>query len=272
VGGREGGVAVGGREELGSGEPLLLVHGVGASRAVWRLVLPRLAATRRVIAPDMPGFGDTPPAGVGFDLDAVADRVVELAGVDAFDLVGHSLGGAVAVALAVRRPDAVRRLVLVAPAGLAPRPVEVADALGRAAAPAVHLRRVLGRPFADRPSARWAMFGTTVHDPGRLHPDVARLMLDASEGATRVAEGVREAVVADLRSALAASPVPVGLVWGEADRIVPFAGLAALRELRPDAAVVTLPRTGHVPQLERPAAFAAALERVLAALPRGADG
>ena len=56
-------------------------------------------------------------------------------------------------------------------------------------------------------------------------------------------------------------------MWGESDRIVAFAGLEALRRLRPDAVVETLPRTGHVPQLERPAAFAAALD-ALAALPR----
>ena len=86
-----------------------------------------------------------------------------------------------------------------------------------------------------------------------------------------MAEGVREAVAADLRERARGGPVPLGLVWGEADRIVAFGGLEALRRLRPDAAVETLPRTGHVPQLERPAAFAAALERVLAALARPAD-
>jgi pimeloyl-ACP methyl ester carboxylesterase len=80
-------------------------------------------------------------------------------------------------------------------------------------------------------------------------------------------EGVREAVAADLRGALADAPMPVGVLWGERDRVVAFGGLDAVRRLRPDAAVVTLPRTGHVPQLERPAAFAAALERVLDALP-----
>jgi pimeloyl-ACP methyl ester carboxylesterase len=255
-----------GREEAGEGEPLVLIHGVGTSRAIWGPVLPRLAATRRVIAVDLPGFGASPPLGRGFDLDAVADRVAELAGVSRFDLVGHSLGGAVAVALAARRPGAVRRLVLVAPAGLAPRPARLAAVLGAAAAPASEVRRRLGRPFADHASARWAMFATTVHDPARLHPDAARLLLDASASATRVAEGIREAVAADLRGALAAAPMPLGLVWGEADRVVAYGGLAALRRLRPDAEVVTLPRTGHVPQVERPAAFTAALERVLAAL------
>jgi pimeloyl-ACP methyl ester carboxylesterase len=62
-------------------------------------------------------------------------------------------------------------------------------------------------------------------------------------------------------------------MWGESDRIVAFAGLEPLRRLRPDAVVVTLPRTGHVPQLERPAAFASALTRLLDALdpPAGAE-
>jgi pyruvate dehydrogenase E2 component (dihydrolipoamide acetyltransferase) len=247
----------------------VLVHGVGASRRIWEPVLPRLAVARRVICVDLPGFGESPPVGEGFDLAAVADRVAAIAGVPRFDLVGHSLGGAVAVALAARRPDAVRRLVLVAPAGLAPRPARVAEALGALAAPASHVRRVLGGPFADRASARRAMFGMTVHDAGRLHPDAARLMLEASATATRVGEGVREAVAADLREALAASRIPLGLLWGESDRIVAFGGLDQLVRLRPDALVETLPRTGHVPQLERPAAFAAALHRVLAALPVG---
>jgi pimeloyl-ACP methyl ester carboxylesterase len=161
----------------------------------------------------------------------------------------------------------VRRLLLVAPAGLTPRPDGLAAALGALAAPAVEVRRRLGRPFAGRASARWAMFGTTVHDPGRLHPQTAQLMIDASATATRMGAGVREALRADLRGALAGAQMPVGLLWGEADRVVSFAGLEALRGLRPDAVVVTLPRTGHVPQLERPAAFAAALERVLHALP-----
>jgi pimeloyl-ACP methyl ester carboxylesterase len=110
------------------------------------------------------------------------------------------------------------------------------------------------------------MFGTTVADAGRLHPEDARLMLDASHGARRVAAGVRRALEADLRDDLAAAPMPVGLIWGTADRVVPYSGLEALRRLRPDALVETLPATGHIPQVERPEDFAAALERVLAAL------
>ena len=244
----------------------MLLHGVGTSRAIWSRVIGPLAQGRRVLAVDMPGFGDSPPPGPGFDLAAVADRIVEGLALERFDLVGHSLGGAVAVATAARHPEAVRRLVLVAPAGLAPRATSVAAALGAAAEGAVAVRRSLGRRWAGHASARWAMFGATVADAGALSPADARLLIDSSAGARRIADGVREALEADLRDDLAAAPMPVALIWGAADRVVPYRGLEPLRRLRPDAAVATLDGTGHIPQLERPAEFAAALERLLGEL------
>jgi pimeloyl-ACP methyl ester carboxylesterase len=255
-----------GRDEHGSGDPLVLLHGVGTSRAVWSRVTGALANGRRVVAVDLPGFGASPPPGPGFDLDAVADRIVTGLGIERFDLVGHSLGGAVAVATAARHPERVRRLVLVAPAGLAPRAAGLAAALGAAAEGAVAVRRLLGRRWVEHASARWAMFGTTVADPGALSPTDARLLIDSSDGARRIADGVREALEADLRDDLAAAPMPVALIWGAADRVVPYSGLEPLRRLRPDAVVATLSDTGHIPQVERPGEFAAALERLLGEL------
>jgi pimeloyl-ACP methyl ester carboxylesterase len=250
----------------GAGDALVLLHGVATSRLVWRRVIEPLARGRRVIAVDVPGFGESEPAGPGFDLDAVADRLV--AGIEpgSFDLVGHSLGGAVAVAAAARHPDRVRRLVLVAPAGLEPRATRVAAALGAAAERAVHARRTFGYQLVGRSRGRQAMFGATVADAGRMHPEDARLLLDASNGARRVAAGVQRALEADLRADFAAAPMPIGVIWGAADRVVPYSGLQALRRLRPDAVVETIPTTGHIPQIERPAEFAAALERILAKL------
>ncbi len=257
-----------GREDHGGGEgtPLVLLHGVATSRMIWRHVTGPLSAGRSVVAVDVPGFGESAAAGAGFELDAVADRIVAALGLDAFDLVGHSLGGAIAVAIAARHPEAVRRLVLVSPAGLAPRAAGVAEVLGRAADVATRARRALGYPFVDRSLARWAMFGTTVADPGRLDPDDARMLLEASDGAQRVAEGIAQALAADLRDDLVNARVPVGLIWGAADRVVPYGGLDALRRLRPEAPVETLTATGHIPQVEDPAGFTAALERILAAL------
>jgi pimeloyl-ACP methyl ester carboxylesterase len=255
-----------GRDELGAGDPLVLLHGVATSRMIWRRVTASLAERRRVIAIDLPGFGGSAPAGQGFDLDAVADRIVDGLGLERVDLVGHSLGGAVAVATAARHPARVRRLVLVAPAGLAPRAIRTAAALGVAAERTVAARRALGRRWTDHAAARWAMFGTTVADAGALTRDDALLLLDASEGALRVAAGIRAALAADLRDDLAAAPMPVGLIWGAVDRVVPYRGLEQLRRLRPDAVVETLARTGHIPQVEQPHEFARALERVLDAL------
>jgi pyruvate dehydrogenase E2 component (dihydrolipoamide acetyltransferase) len=251
------------RDEHGAGEPLVLLHGVATSRLVWRRVVEPLARGRRVIAVDVPGFGESAPAGPGFELEQVADALIGGLAVERFDLVGHSLGGAVAVATAARRPAAVRRLVLVAPAGLAPRATRIAAVLGAAAERAEYARRVLGHRLVARARARRVMFGASVADAGRLHPADARLLLDASIGARRVAAGVRSALEADLRDDLATAPMPLGVIWGTADRIVPYAGLEAVRRLRPDTAVETLAATGHIPQIEHPAAFVAALERIL---------
>lgn len=252
-----------GRDDHGDGEPLVLLHGVATSRLIWCRVAEPLARGRRVIAVDVPGFGQSAPVGPGFELEQVADQLVDGLGLERFDLVGHSLGGAVAVATAARHPEAVRRLVLVAPAGLAPRATSVAAALGAAAERAVYARRALGYQLVARARGRRAMFGATVADAGRMHPQDARLLLDASRGARRVSAGVRRALEADLRDDLAAARMPVGLIWGTADRVVPYSGLEALRRLRPDAVVETLPATGHIPQIEDPAAFVAALERIL---------
>jgi pimeloyl-ACP methyl ester carboxylesterase len=100
-------------DETGHGPPLVLLHGVGASRAVWRLVTPALAEDRRVIAPDLPGFGESAPAANGFDLDsaaaALADPLAERAG-GPFDLLGNSLGGRTSSAASCcpRRPGSPR--------------------------------------------------------------------------------------------------------------------------------------------------------------------
>ena len=147
-------------ERVGSGDPLVLVHGVGTTRAVWRHTVPYLAAHRDVVSLDLPGFGDSPPAGPGFPLDEVADAVASEAIGSAeapLDLLGASLGGAVALALAGRRPDLVRSLILLAPAGFAPRPGAIAAPAGLAAAGFMYGRRVLGAPLVGNPLARRAL-------------------------------------------------------------------------------------------------------------------
>lgn len=256
-------------DELGAGRPLVLVHGLGTSRGVWRHVTGSLAENALVMVPDLPGFGDSPPAGPGFELGAVADRLAaELcrrAG-EPFELVGHSLGGAVAVALARRHPRAIRALVLMAPAGFAPRGPLVAGALARGARPFLAARGRVGSVLAGSPTARRLLLWGTVADARRLPEADARFMLAASARATRLREALETVLACDLADDLERLTVPVGLIWGERDRVVPVAAGERLARALPRIPLERIEDAGHVPQLERPRAYLAALGRVREAL------
>ena len=261
---------------VGDGEPIVLLHGVGTNRTIWYRAAPLVAAEteggppRRVITPDLPGFGESAPAGPGFDLDVVADRLADgLAGATEgrFDLLGHSLGGAVATVLADRHPDLVRRLVLMAPAGFTPRPQRLGLLAGMAARGLIPVRREVGRRVAGSAAMRRLLLYGAVGDGSRLSPQDARLLLEASRGARRMRPAIAAVVGADLRPLLDRISVPFGLIWGEEDRIVDFSGFGRLADSHPQMPTAVLPDTGHAPQLEGPAEFAAALESVLAELP-----
>ncbi len=256
-------------DETGRGDPLVLLHGVGANRAVWRRVTPELAEERRVLAPDLPGFGQSAPASSGFELEATAAALAcplaERAG-GPFDLVGNSLGGAVALELAVARPELVRRLILVAPAGFSPARYPLPAAAEPLLDRAVELRRIVGAPAARSSTARRALLWGAIAEPQRLSADDARMMLRASQGSTRVGAAVAAMLRSDLRDRLARLEVPFGVIWGWRDRIVPISTLRYIRAERPDVVVVTIPRAAHVPQVERPSEFVAAVQRLFVRL------
>lgn len=103
------------------GPRLVLVHGLGGAAANWTLLAPELARTRRVLAVDLPGHAGSDPLPAAASLDSYADRVCAVAereGFTAAAYVGHSLGGLVALRVAIRRPEAVRSVVLAAAAGI----------------------------------------------------------------------------------------------------------------------------------------------------------
>ena len=258
--------------ETGAGDALVLVHGAGTSSAIWHRVTPLLADGRRVVAPDVPGYGGSPAAGKGFALEEVTDSLVEgleQAHVAApYDLVGHSMGGALAILLAARHPDRVRRLVLVAPAGLAAMPRVAAGLLGAVAAPFAHARRTLATPLAGSALVRRLALAGVARDGARVPAEDARTVLASSAGATRIGPGLASAATADLRDALAHVRAPLGLVWGEHDPVIPPRRIDVIREARPGVELRVVPDTAHAPMLERPEAFCLALEDVLAQLAR----
>jgi abhydrolase domain-containing protein 6 len=249
-------------EQVGTGEPLVFLHGIATDRRIWGLIDGELARERRVVTVDVPGFGESAPVGAGFDLQRVADRIVR--GMAAqrvpapFDLVGHSLGGGIAIMLAAQHPRLVRRLVLGAPAGLRPFPLAVANILA-AGADAVLAARRTAAPLTDTWWGRKLLFALTAADAAELPPTLARQMVEASAAARRTAPALATITSADLRPVLAGTSMPLGVIWGEADRTVPIRALEDLLQARPDALVARIDDAGHVPMIERPEQFVAAL-------------
>jgi pimeloyl-ACP methyl ester carboxylesterase len=253
-------------DDHGTGEPLVLVHGIATDRSIWDLTVGALARDRRVVTLDVPGFGESEPAGEEFDLREVADQIV--AGLAAetvsgpFDLVGHSLGGGIAIMLAATHPQLVRRLVLVAPAGLRPLPAAISTLLA-AGADAVLAARRGAAPLADTWWGRRVLLALTAADAAEVPPTIARQMIEASATARRTAPALATITSADLRFTLAHTQMPLGVIWGEADRTVPIRALDDLLQSRPDATVIRIPDAGHVPMVERPDDFVAALRTLI---------
>ncbi len=262
-------------ERTGSGEPLVLLHGIATDSRIWTTVAPELARQRSVVTVDLPGFGRSEPVGDDFDLSEVAAAI--LAGLrehgveGPFDLVGHSLGGGVAIEFAAAHPDALSSLTLVAPAGLRPFPPAIANVItsGRMAnllagsADAFLAARRGAAPLTDLAWGRRLLLGLAVADGAHVPPAVARGMLDASLSARRTGPALATITTTDLRPRLREIVAPLGVIWGEADMTVPIRGLEDLLAERPDARVVRLPDTGHVPMVEHPDAFVAALWRLI---------
>jgi pimeloyl-ACP methyl ester carboxylesterase len=253
--------------ETGAGEPLVLLHGLGTTQEIWGLVTEPLAQTRRVVTLDLPGFGASAPVGDGFDLNEVSDRLARALAAHhvtaPFDLVGHSLGGAVALTLAARRPNLIRRLVLVAPAGLQRRKTPLPGALlGQGTNGLFAARRRLAA-LSDRPWGRRLLLAFAAADGATLSPSQARMMVEASGSAQRIAAAITTIAQADLLPLLQTSQTPLGLIWGRQDRAVPVKLATEIVAQRPDTHLEVIDWTGHVPMVERPDSFALALDSVL---------
>ena len=231
--------------------PLLLLHGLGDSLAGWARVLPLLARSFRVHAIDLPGHGlsAAPPDYRLATLLAGVRAVAE--GLDRPLVVGHSLGGWLAVRLALQLRESLaapRALVLINPGG-------------------AKLTREEWAPFSalldatDAGGAR-AYLARAFHRPPlalRLYPQpVQDAMADPAARAILAAIAELDFLSAEELRSLA---LPVRLVWGESDRLLPAGTLSFFRENLPAAEFVPIPRAGHLPQFETPRALAEAIAR-----------
>lgn len=258
-----------------AGPPLLLIHGHQGRWAHWLENLPAFAQGHRVIAPDLPGFGDSEmPAGevtISGYAGALAELLAQL-GIDRCHVVGHSMGGFVAAELAITRPDLVDRLVLVAAAGLAKRYVGLPTTVLRHPTAANAARVLLAeRPLPDpvrravarRPRARVAAVGFAMLRPDRLPADLVYEYV-CGTGKAGAAPAVKAIVDYDFADRVEEIERPTLVVWGRQDRMVPFSGAAEYERRIRDSRVEVFEKTGHCPPAERPARFNALVEEFLA--------
>jgi pimeloyl-ACP methyl ester carboxylesterase len=231
-------------EAAGKGEPVVLVHGLSGSTRWWSRNVSDIAGRYRVYLVDLPGFGTMRRLRRRFILAEAVDWLSEwmdAVGLERAHLVGHSMGGSICLRLAASRPEAVRRLVLVAPTGVP---------TGRSMVG--HLGPLFGAAFYARPS----FLPVLVRDALRTGP-------------ATLWRAARDLLAEDLREDLRRIGVPTLLVWGERDTLVPTAVGDLLRGEIPGSRLLVLERAAHVPMFDRPKEFNAALLSFLAAEPVG---
>ena len=246
-----------------TGPPVVLIHGVGRFMEEWLPSFDRLTLHYRVFALDLPGHGHTDkPLSISYrlvDLAGFVHQFIEALQIHQAHIIGHSLGGGIALQLVLQFPEAVEKLVLVCAAGL-----------GKEATLVLRLTAVplLGE-FLTRPSFKGTkrLLKEFVEDPALLTDDFV-------EFSYRMAAqpGAQQAVLKTLRSAgnlfgqfdetyrpivenLASIRHPVMIIWGRQDRVLPVAhGQAAVTGL-PDARLEIIEDCGHLPMLEETEMF-----------------
>jgi pimeloyl-ACP methyl ester carboxylesterase len=268
----------------GQGSPVLFIHGIGSSGYMeWRFNLEPAAAAHRVFAPDLPGFGrtDKPRAAYGIPyFTEFIDTYMESRGLRSAAVVAASMGGRVALELALRHPSRVSKLVLVNSLGLGRPTVRLSYGL-------ITIPRV-GETMmrAARGALNWApasmIRGVAARYVG-VSSNLERTMDDDYLGDLREmysADGYHAAYLAtlrslvnlkalmgaeyDLTSKLPGLELPVQLIWGANDPLFPLSHATRAKGLIPDCRLAVIEGAGHTPQAERPEEFNRVLHAFLA--------
>ncbi|MDQ2678358.1 MAG: alpha/beta hydrolase [Actinomycetota bacterium] len=259
---------------MGSGPVLLLIHGIGDSSESWLPVMERLAEHHTVVAPDLLGHGDSAKPRADYSVAAYANGMrdlLDVLGIDRVTVVGHSLGGGVAAQFAYQYPERCERLVLVATGGVGP---EVNPALRLGSLPFAELAllplqlpvvRLFGRLAARSLQVAGA-------DIGRDADELIRLLETLPDGEARAAFSRTLRSVVDWRGqvvtmrdrAYLSAHVPVLIVWGTHDAVIPVAHAALAAEALPQARVEIFDDAGHCPHHSDPERFTAQLVEFVA--------
>lgn len=247
----------------GDGEPLVLVHGLGGAAANWLALVPLLLPRRRLLVPELPGHGGSEPLPAAPSLNAYADRLgllMEEVGFAPAPVVGHSLGGAISLRLAIRRPELVSALVLAGAAGISSTSrrarygLTITGILKPARKIAPHRARV-----ARSALLKHVVFGRWgAADPPALPPELVEAFLSGPPRHTDTVSAAKALVRDDPRPDLEHVRCPSLVLWGARDHQLPVEdAFDYARRLRAPLRVIA--DCGHLLIGERPDACAAAI-------------
>ncbi len=214
----------------GSGTPLVLIHGFGVSGYTWQRALPYLAQQHEVFVVDLPGYGHSKTHGAWHlrEMAPLLARWLQKLQLPPIALMGHSMGGAIAIHLTAYAPELISRLLLVNAAG-----IPLQTPLPALATRSLHSFFQTGNGTLPLPLVR-----------DILQPRIPLLWQSAQEMKR-----------SDFRAELAHITIPTLIIWGERDVMLPIALGHALQEALPHATFVTMPHCGHRPMLGQPALF-----------------
>ena len=249
--------------DLGEGPVVIFIHGLSGCWQNWLEQLPLFARDHRVIAVDLPGFGQSEMPAEEISISGYADAIDEL--MDKLDIetariVGNSMGGFIGAELAIQHPERVERLVLVAAAGLSIESIRTERTTGlRHRAENIvffTLGHIASRSatVALRPRLRAALLMTVAAHPAKLPGPLAAQQVLGS-GKPGFSDALEAMCRYPLRDRLEKIACPTLIVWGEKDILVPVKDAAIFEELIPDSRKIIYKDTGHVSMMERPERF-----------------
>lgn len=249
----------------GSGFPVLMIHGSGPGVSAWvnwRLVIPELAKERRVLAPDMAGFGFTERVpGMVYSMEKWVQQAIDFIdalGLPVVDLVGNSFGGALSLALTIKHPERVRRLVLMGAAGVSFEITPALDAVWGYEPSFENMRSIMD-VFA--------------YDRGLVNDDLARLRYEASvrpgfhESYSSMFPAPRQRWVDALASdekAIAAIDKDTLIIHGREDKVIPLENSLRFSQLLSRSQLHVFGRCGHWTQIEHSKRFSQLVSNFLA--------
>ncbi|MDX6718410.1 MAG: hypothetical protein QOJ63_664 [Solirubrobacteraceae bacterium] len=257
--------------DVGEGPIVMFVHGLSGCWQNWLENIPHFARDHRVIAVDLPGFGESEMPVQDISISGYADTLdalMDVLGIDSVRLVGNSMGGFIGAELAIRYPARVERLVLAAAAGLSVEFIRTQREEGlRHRAENIAFFNIgwlasRSPTVARRSRLRSALLLLVAAHPARLPAPLTYEQVKGS-GKPGFSDALDALCSYPIRKRLGEIECPTLIVWGDKDRLVPLKDAAVFEELISDARKVIYTDTGHLTMMERPARFNADVRRFL---------